>query len=134
MAIKIISHIQEKEETSYYIFYEWAEELDAGFMFPCNQDGDIDFNSMSQEALDNYEKCESGEYEVVYHGLRRSVNTYREPAVGECSCGKEVVLESNTNQCKSCGSYYNAIGQQLSDPSNWGEETGEHPSDILREM
>jgi hypothetical protein len=134
MAIKIKSHGRRVEEIEYYIFYEWAEQLDAGFMFPCNQDGDINFNEMEQVALDNYDKCESGEYEVVYQGLRRSVNRYWEPAIGECSCGHEVVLESNTNQCEACGSYYNMGGQQLSDPSSWGEETGEHPSDILREM
>jgi hypothetical protein len=134
MGIKIISHRQVIEEISYYIFYEWVEELDSGFMFPCNEDGDINFNEMSPEALENYEKCESEEYDVVYQGLRRLVNRYTEPTIGLCSCGKEVVLDSNTNQCEGCGSYYNSIGQQLSDPRNWGEETGEHPTDILREM
>jgi len=134
MAIKIISHGRRVEDIEYYIFYEWAEELGSGFMFPCNQDGDINFNGMEQVALDNYEKCENGEYEVVYQGMQRSVNRYWEPAIGKCSCGKEVVLESNTNQCESCRSYYNMIGQQLSDPREWGEETGEHYTDILREM
>lgn len=133
MAIRIISHGRKVEEFSYFIFYEWVEELDSGFMFPCNEYGEIDFDSMSQEALDNYEKCEVEEYEVVYQGLRRCVNRYWEPAIGECFCGKEVVLGSNTNQCE-CGQYYNSIGQELSDPKNWGEETGEHPTDILREV
>ena len=121
MGIKIISHRRHVEEVEHYIFYEYAEELDSGFMFPCNQDGVIDFNSMEQVALDNYEKCESGEYEVVYQGLRRSINRYSEPAIGKCSCGQEVALESNTNQCESCHSYYNMGGQELRDPREWEE-------------
>jgi hypothetical protein len=133
MAIKIISHRQRIEEVEYFIFYEYVEQPGAGFMFPANQHGDLLVDEMSEEGMENYEKCDSEEYPVVYHGLQRSVNRYWEPAVGECSCGREVVLEGNTNQC-GCGSYYNQIGQQLSHPSNWGEETGEHPSDILREM
>ena len=134
MTIKIISHGRRVEDVEYYIFYEWAEELDSGFMFPCNENGEINFNDMEQVALDNYEKCESGEYEVVYQGLRRSFNRYWEPAIGKCSCGKEVVLESNTNRCESCRSYYNMMGQELRDPREWGEETGEHYTDILRGM
>ena len=119
MGIKIISHGRRVEDAEYYIFYEWAEQLDSGFMFPCNQDGVINFNDMSKTALDRYEKCESGEYEVVYRGLQRMVNRYWEPAIGECSCGNEVVLESNTNMCEHCGSYYNMGGQQLRDPRDW---------------
>lgn len=122
MAIKIKSHGRRVEEVEYYIFYEWAEELDSGFMFPCNQDGEIDFNEMEQVALDNYQKCENDEYEVVYQGLRRSVNSYWEPAIAECSCGHEVTLESNTNVCEQCGSYYNMGGQELRDPRQWEEE------------
>jgi len=110
------------EEIEYYIFYEWAEQLDSGFMFPCNQDGDINFDDMDQEALDNYDKCENGEYEVVYQGLQRSINRYWEPTISRCSCGHEVVLESNTNVCESCGAYYNMGGQELRHPSQWEEE------------
>jgi hypothetical protein len=133
MAIKIISHKRLVEEVDYHIFYEWVEELDAGFMFPCNEHGEIDFDSMSKEALANYEKCDSEEYAVVYRGLQREVNKYTEPAVGECSCSKPVTLATNSNQCE-CGQWYNAMGQQLTDPKEWGEETDEHYTDILREM
>lgn len=54
-----------------------------------------------------------------------------EPATGRCSCGQIVALESFTNECQ-CGRMYNSFGQELSDPSSWGEETGEHPADILQ--
>ena len=133
--IKITSHRNVVEEYNYYIFYEWVEKPLAGFMFPCNQKGEINFNDMSPEALANYEKCESDEYEVIYRGLQREVNRYVEPAVGQCYCGKgEVVLETNTNECPTCGRLYNASGQELTPTRTWGEETGEHPADVRRWM
>ena len=52
------------------------------------------------------------------------------PAVGRCSCGREVVLGGFTNSCE-CGRDYNSAGQELAPRSQWGEETGESLSDIL---
>jgi hypothetical protein len=132
--IKIISHRNVVEEHKYYIFYEWVEKPLAGFMFSCNQYGEIDFNNMSPEALSNYEKCESDEYEVIYRGLQREVNRIIEPAIGECHCGTQVVLGSNTNECPKCRTLYNSAGMELTRPDNWGEETGEHPADVRRWM
>lgn len=130
--IRIISHGRWVEEFTYCIFYEWVEFPDSGFSFPCNQDGEINFNDMEEAALVNYEKCESGEYEVIYRGLQRYVNRYREPTIGECySCKREVELSSNTNKCE-CGRLYNSAGQELVDPKFWGECTGEHPADVKR--
>jgi len=53
-----------------------------------------------------------------------------EPAVGRCSCGREVFLEFFTNSCE-CGLEYNSSGQQLASREQWGEETGEHPLDCV---
>ena len=46
------------------------------------------------------------------------------PALGLCSCGKEVVLESDYNgavQCE-CGKWYNVFGQELIDPKYWEDD------------
>lgn len=41
-------------------------------------------------------------------------------------CGTHTKLESPwSNECPGCGAMYNGMGQSLSDPSQWGEETGE---------
>lgn len=48
-----------------------------------------------------------------------------------CDCGDTVVCANFTNTC-SCGADYNMSGQQLASRDQWGEETGEHPSDIAR--
>jgi len=51
--------------------------------------------------------------------------------IGECVCGREVMLYSFTNAC-DCGRDYNMSGQELAPRSQWGEETGESASDILQ--
>lgn len=58
-------------------------------------------------------------------------NEHGAPTVGECDeCGADVYLIGPTCECGKCGAVYNCFGQRLSDPSNWGEETGEYESDI----
>jgi hypothetical protein len=54
------------------------------------------------------------------------------PALGVCSCGTNVLLEGFTNTCDNCGKDYNLGGQELAPRSQWGEETGESLSDILK--
>ena len=53
------------------------------------------------------------------------------PALGQCSCGEEVLLSGFTNTCDQCGKDYNLSGQELAPRSQWDEETGESLSDIL---
>ena len=48
-----------------------------------------------------------------------------------CDCGEEVVCAYFTNPC-DCGADYNMSGERLADRSQWGWETGEHPSDVAR--
>lgn len=48
----------------------------------------------------------------------------------KCSCGREVWCTEFTNTC-NCGADYNMSGQLLAPRSQWGEETGEHPSDCV---
>ncbi len=48
-----------------------------------------------------------------------------------CQCKREVVCFGFTNTCV-CGRDYNMSGQLLAPRSQWGAETGESVSDILR--
>lgn len=48
----------------------------------------------------------------------------------KCYCGAELECEHYTNEC-SCGRYYNFNGSILAHRSQWGEETGEHWSEII---
>ena len=47
-----------------------------------------------------------------------------------CACGRTLLCPGFTNTC-DCGRDYNWAGQQLAARSQWGEETNEHPTDIL---
>lgn len=49
----------------------------------------------------------------------------------ECHCGEEVPLDCHTNTCDGCGADYNLSGQHLAPREQWGEETGEHPSECV---
>ena len=46
-------------------------------------------------------------------------------------CNKWLELYSFTNTCDSCHSDYNTAGQLLSPRVFWGEETGEHYSELV---
>ena len=56
-------------------------------------------------------------------------HTYMNPAVGLCSCSKEVILVGEhaegiyggTVQCE-CGRWYNLFGQELRDPKYWEDD------------
>lgn len=52
--------------------------------------------------------------------------------IGKCSCGEAVGLSGFTNTCPKCGRDYNSSGQELAPRKQWGCETGESLSDILR--
>jgi hypothetical protein len=62
---------------------------------------------------------------------RRHADYHKSPAVGICDCGQHVELPGFTNTCPKCHADYNSSGQRLSARDSWGEETGEHPTDIL---
>lgn len=108
--------------------FEWADCPGAGFSFNLTDDGEIVVTDGNRE---NVELCLAGEG-VSDLGIEEIDMSYTEPAVGKCSCGREVQLESVwTNHCR-CGRSYNSFGQLLASPSQWGEETGETYSDIVR--
>lgn len=62
---------------------------------------------------------------------REDIGGGRTRGVVKCDCGAEVLCSHFTNTC-DCGRDYNMSGSLLADRSQWGEETGEHPSDVAR--
>ncbi len=46
-------------------------------------------------------------------------------------CGADLHCASFTNTCPYCEADYNWAGQRLAHRSQWGEETGEHPADLV---
>lgn len=61
----------------------------------------------------------------------RHEDYHKSPAVGVCeACGRHIELGAFTNTC-ACGADYNGSGQRLAPREQWGEDTGEHPSDCV---
>ena len=134
MAIEIIRFAKNVVEYDYEHYYENVDQPGSGFSFPANEFGDLLVDQMSPSAMESYEMVCAEDSNYHYEGLKRYTRRWREPTVGRCYCGEEVILEYNTNECDKCHALYNVSGQQLSDPRMWGEETGEHPVDVMNGM
>lgn len=136
--IKILRHSEIVETRHYCREWGYDDGTSCGFSFPSDASGNIDESKLSDAAKANLRACHDGA--IVFNGrhiglIDKGVVTYtnrqREPAIGECACGREVVLAGFTNACE-CGRDYNSAGQELAPREQWGEETGESLADILR--
>jgi hypothetical protein len=105
---------------SYALDFEWKDASGAGFSFPCDRQGKVLMDQMSPIACESLQKCLSGEYGVVPLGVKDYSHTYFEYAIGQCSCGREVMLRHFTNTCE-CDLEYNSCGQLLAPRSQWEE-------------
>ncbi len=123
--MRIIREKQRIEHVRYDRAFEWVDRPGAGFGFTCDEQG-----NPTEPASDNLRRCLDGTFAVRDCGVRVTRWSHVEPAVGLCSCGAEVELESFTNTCDRCDRDYNWAGQELSPRECWGEETGEDPADV----
>lgn len=137
--MKIITHGHRVECVRYSRSFLWKDENGrtnmGGFGFDCDENGKIDIAKMREEkplAFENYLKCIFNHEDIKDCGTLTHEWHYWEPAVGLCSCGCEVILDSFTNTCEGCNRDYNKSGQELASRSQWGEETGESLDEILR--
>lgn len=118
--LKIIKEREFKEEI--YYTYDFNRSDGSGFTFPCDFTGKIQLNRCNKES---YEFCIKNKEEFTWHGIVEHNNTYWEPAIGQCSCGKKVILEAQymgACQCPKCGRWYNIFGQSLIDPEYWEDD------------
>lgn len=129
--MKIITRRNIVTEISYMRSFEWKDDPGAGFMFICDEHGHLSAESLNPDAEANLMKCLDGTFAVIDCGVEKREFDRIIPAVGRCTCGQVVTLDSFTNTC-TCGADYNMSGQQLADRSQWGEETGESLDEILR--
>lgn len=128
--MEIISRREVVNAIAYFRSFSWRNDPGSGFSFPCDKDGNID-PLTNDAAIENFEGCVSGKFDVIDNGIEKSEWTYVNPTIGRCDCGEEIPLDGFTNTC-DCGRDYNSAGQLLAPRSQWGEETGEYLSDILR--
>ena len=125
--LKIIKERKPETIIDRYIEFKYKDDPNAGFVFPAKADGEPDFNKMCPEAVANYRSClmdgRLTEPEFIVD-KRQYIN----PAVGKCSCGAEVILDSDyagAVRCE-CGKWYNIYGQELRDPKYWEEDDSDY--------
>ena len=127
--MKIIRARKEYTEVTYARSYCFKDNHGSGFLFPCDKDGNME--PLNEIAQKNYERCQTDE-NIIYVGVEAIERRHVEPAVGRCACGHTVSLERSwINSCQGCGRDYNGSGQELAPREQWGEETGEHWTDIV---
>jgi hypothetical protein len=68
--------------TAFDLFFKHKDHL-AGFSFPCDEEGNILFEEVAPEGVENARKCAAGEMEDHLPGVIRKWTTTREL----CSCG-----------------------------------------------
>jgi hypothetical protein len=132
--LKIIKERTPETTREYYIEFKYKDDPEAGFCFPATCYGDPDFSRMTSEALANYEACLTDK-RLTEGEFTKHKWTYTNPAIGICSCGKDVVLDcdhSGAVQCE-CGRWYNLFGQSLIDPKYWYRDEDECYSDMPEE-
>lgn len=128
--MEIISKRQVITNVRYGLEFENIEG-GGGYSFDCDEDGNL-LPLAYEAARANYEYCILTEgIVVIAKGVRKYEWDYTQPAIGKCCCGREVELSNFTNTCE-CNRDYNSSGDLLAPRSQWGEDTGEYPSDILR--
>ena len=121
--LKIVRERTPEIITEYYLEFKYKDDPEAGFCFPATHTGDPDFNLMSDEAIANYQACLTDK-RLTEEEFTKHKWTYMKPALGVCSCGKEVVLDcdhAGAVRCE-CGKWYNLFGQELRDPEYWEED------------
>lgn len=128
--MQIISRRQQNLSITFTRYFEWRKERGAGFMFDCDEQGNLTDRSRNPDAERNLKDCLSGGLDLIDHGIQKWERVYTVPAVGRCTCGERVHLDGFTNTCE-CGIDYSMSGHELAPRSQWGEETGESVSDIL---
>lgn len=100
-------------QTSYIKFYAYKNDRNAGFSFPCNKEGVVDLSTLNKDALVNYNACVEGKYDMRDPEIVDVSNKYIEPAIGKCTCGKEIELGDPMNNSCSCDRNYNSSGQEV---------------------
>lgn len=121
--LKIIKERTRETVTEYYIEFSYKDDPDSGFSFPANKDGTVALDKMYPEGIANYKMC-CTRTDLIGPDFNTRTYTYSDPAIGKCTCGREVVLDSNYYGAVSCecGRWYNLFGQELLDPKYWEED------------
>ncbi len=123
MALEIIKHRQRVQHDEYYHDYRSVSNPNAGYSFPCNEDGELIIEQDNPGRKENYVRVWQDTANYNYLGVKHRVHTYVEPGEGKCKCGRVVYLNNDYGHgidCE-CGRIYNMSGQELAPRSQWDD-------------
>jgi hypothetical protein len=113
------------------LHYDYVNCPGSGYSFPCDQQGNVLMDQMMPAGLESLKECRRDEEmeprEFTGPVIVRYAHSSWQPTSGKCDCGRQVFLYGDT-KCE-CGRWYNAVGQELRPPREWGEDTGERFDD-----
>lgn len=119
--MKIVAEAKSCLNVTYSLEFCFTSDPNSGFAFDCDKDGNV------FKENPNYLACLTGKVnglDVIREGVKCYKFRYTKPAVGKCSCGRKVELDSGwENKCEKCGRLYNGSGQEL-DP-DWERKYAE---------
>ena len=95
-----------------------------GSEFPCDEDGVVKLDSMSEAAIENYKYClaHPEKFTYAYNELHKHRRWVKDEPYGTCHCGERVYLFNEymgACQCPRCGQWYNLFGEELLPPEDW---------------
>lgn len=98
----------------------------SGFTFPCDKDGHILDEQMTEEAWANYGQCMAHpERFQEFNVLAQDSRIIQPDPELVCKCGHRFSLSGDGYymawQCPECGQWYNMSGDELVPPSEWQE-------------
>ena len=130
--LKIIRERSTHTEVEHYV--EFTDEEGAGFSFPCDSNGNIQFNDdipeLGRAQRDNYDYAMSHRERFTKQYAEFVTRRYAvtDNALGKCVCGETVELYNQYQgacSCPKCGQWYNLFGQELIDPEYWDDDVSE---------
>ena len=110
-----------KEENYSLLFYV---DKSGGFSFPCDSNGNVFIDKMTDCAIENYNYClkHPEKFPYAYKEIEYTWRWIKEPDYGICDCGERIELINQymgACQCPKCGQWYNLFGQELLPPEKW---------------
>lgn len=130
--LKIIRERSTHTEVEHYV--EFTDEEGSGFSFPCDSNGNIQFNDdipeLGRIQRDNYDAAvaDKERFTKQYAEFVTRRYTVTDNALGKCVCGETVELYDQYQgacSCPKCGQWYNLFGQELIDPEYWDDDVSE---------
>ena len=121
---RTIQHI-----TEYDLMFYYVEDPNCGYGFPCDKHGSVFAAELTDVAKQTLQECFLNAEGMYLEGVVRPYHKrVTHAAIIECKCGRHHALENYNRMgdsfCK-CGQWYNAVGQELLPPEQWGEDTNE---------